>query len=368
MSTNGCVQESYRSYLNSITSIVDEETLETSKEMYAKLETKLQTTAFVRNGIVPLLARKLDYHWSFGQTSQEMTDTRRFVEKLDSNPKLLGFTNGVWDFEARVFRDAMPLDYISISTHNTYVPWNDIDNQIRVDLQSFIDKLFVDSSHRDYLNCSVNKNQFFIMTRAGVNGKSTLVRLLNEALGDYAGEVSVELFTARRPPASNATPELMQIKGKRIVCCSEPNAKDNLNLGTIKWVTGGDRIMARNLLQKIPPFTSKPPSFAYATTFLPSKRPNKTMEPGVVSNPFRSEAMFANSEFNDTYDTLESKKRREYQGTELAEWKIKLTEQIRKNLYMVAAQETKVSFYHLQVGARLLQLLDEFRKNDLPKR
>ncbi|KAJ3025356.1 UNVERIFIED_CONTAM: hypothetical protein HDU68_007223, partial [Siphonaria sp. JEL0065] len=75
----------------------------------------------------------------------------------------------------------------------------------------------------------------------------------------------------------------------------------------------------------------------------------------------------ANSEFNDTYDALESKKRREYQGTELAEMKIKLTEQIRKSLYMVAAQETKVNFYHLQVGARLLQLLDEFRKNDHPK-
>ncbi|KAJ3235399.1 hypothetical protein HDU78_005250 [Chytriomyces hyalinus] len=77
------------------------------------------------------------------------------------------------------------------------------------------------------LNSSNGRNRFYILT----------------------GEVNITLFTQQRPSANCATPELAQIRGKRIVTCSEPNARDSLNLGTIKWLTGGDRVTARNLYE-----------------------------------------------------------------------------------------------------------------------
>ncbi|KAJ3220866.1 hypothetical protein HDU81_011133 [Chytriomyces hyalinus] len=72
-------------------------------------------------------------------------------------------------------------------------------------------------------------------------------------------------------------------------------------------------------------------------------------------------------EFSDSYDTPESVERRRYQGTDVAEMKMRLTEQIRQSLYYVAAMTNKTNGYHLFIGEKLIQLLDEFRKNSKPK-
>ncbi|KAJ3026437.1 UNVERIFIED_CONTAM: hypothetical protein HDU68_005643 [Siphonaria sp. JEL0065] len=42
--------------------------------------------------------------------------------------------------------------------------------------------------------------------------------------------------------------------------------------------------------------------------------------------------------------------------------KMRLTEQIRQSLYYVAAMTNKTNGYHLFIGEKLIQLLDEFRK------
>ena len=43
------------------------------------------------------------------------------LNKLDTNPMLLCFTNGVYDFENDEFRKGLPEDYISLSTNIPYV-------------------------------------------------------------------------------------------------------------------------------------------------------------------------------------------------------------------------------------------------------
>ncbi|KAJ3230663.1 hypothetical protein HDU81_004323 [Chytriomyces hyalinus] len=250
MNENGIIQQEYTRYIDSIT---DTENQQKTIEIYEKLQAKLQTTQFVRTGILPLLARKLDYYWS-SETNGVHT---RFQDKLDTNPKLLGFLNGVWDFEQNIFRPGKPSDFLSMSTNNEYHPFSEFPKPMCDSLFGFLNQIFLKENHREFvlqeisscLDSTPNKNRFFIMTGGGANGKSTLIRLLNLAMGDYAGEVSITLFTHPRPPANCPTPELMQVRGKRVVCCSEPNAKDNLNLGTIKWLTGGDRITARNLFE-----------------------------------------------------------------------------------------------------------------------
>ena len=44
-----------------------------------------------------------------------------FMEKLDTNPYLLCFNNGVMDFKEKEFRDGRPDDYISLSTNINYI-------------------------------------------------------------------------------------------------------------------------------------------------------------------------------------------------------------------------------------------------------
>ncbi|RKO94718.1 hypothetical protein BDK51DRAFT_53003 [Blyttiomyces helicus] len=250
MADDGPIQKPFARYIKSL----PQDKLVIAKPIWGKLRTKLQTTAFVRGGLMPLLGRKFDFYWS-----QRHGDfSLNFQSRLDSNPQLMGFKNGVWDFNKGVFREGKPDDFISMSTNVAYVPYDEHEHKTRSDLEKFIAEIFPRKDHMNYtmqeialsLNGTPAKQTFFIMTGAGANGKSTLIRLLNLALGDYSGEVSITLFTKPRPPANLPAPELIDIKGKRFVSCSEPNARDSLNLGTMKWLSGGDRITAAQKFQK----------------------------------------------------------------------------------------------------------------------
>ena len=251
MSETGVVQRELRRHVAQTLSggrgaVNDDESKELQDNL-SRLTFLLQTTGYVQSGILPPLARKLDIRWR--------KDNVAFEGLLDQNPDLMGFNNGVFDFDQGMFRAGRSDDFISMSTHLDYVPYEDHVEQSRLGLEDFLAKVFVDRKHRRYflkevassLHGTQARQLFFILTGGGANGKSTIVKLMNLALGDYSGEVAVTLFTQDRPPANCPTPELMQIKGKRVITTSEPDDHTPLILGTVKWVTGGDRITARNM-------------------------------------------------------------------------------------------------------------------------
>ncbi len=256
---NGTVNTAYRTYVQKIKAGggLDADDMKKLNKRWGKLRFNLGTTGFIRGGLLPLLARKLDHYWTY-EKSAIPGCVDGFMSKLDDNPRILGCPNGLLDFsQGGAFRVGCPSDFVSMSTHVDYVPYDEIPADIRAGLQDFLQKIFPSEECLMYtlkeiasgLNGTPSKQRFFIMTGAGANGKSTLVRLLNLALGDYAGEVNITLFTHTRPSADRPSPEIIQIKGKRYVACSEPNPGDPLYLGTVKWVTGGDRIVARALHQ-----------------------------------------------------------------------------------------------------------------------
>jgi P4 family phage/plasmid primase-like protien len=264
MSERGSVQRSYRSYVEQVRNDpnLTEETIKSTRDLWAKLEVQLQTTSFVRAGIIPLLARKLEQYWSKiikGAThSLKQGRGATFQSTLDDNPNLMGFVNGVWDFRKRQFRRGNPLDFISMSTNLVYQPYSAFSPELKNELFTALKKIYPKDNHLEYVLCEIasclngttDQQRFFLMTGHGANGKSTLVRLLNLAFGDYAGEVNITLFTKPRPPANVPSPELIAIKGQRFVSSSEPNAREPFNLGTIKWLTGGDRITAAQKFEK----------------------------------------------------------------------------------------------------------------------
>lgn len=97
--------------------------------------------------------------------------------------------------------------------------------------------------------------QDFIVTHNS-NGKSVTMEIIKETFGEYYAPLPHTVLTRKRGGASNATPELANLKGKRLVVMQEPEGDDKLNIGYLKEITGGDVIFARALYKE--PFEFKP--------------------------------------------------------------------------------------------------------------
>ncbi|EKX36251.1 hypothetical protein GUITHDRAFT_145932 [Guillardia theta CCMP2712] len=177
-----------------------------------------------------------------------------FIEKLDTKEHLLGFKNGVYDFEKGVFRKGQPTDYISLSTRYDYIEYNPED-KTQKELERYISQVYADDDVKEYVMnilgmaaCCGKMEQFNIFWGdSGANGKSTFMSLLQKAFGDYAKTLPVALFTQKRAASNAACAEVERLKGARLVTTSEPDEDDVFNVGIVKEYTGNDMITARGL-------------------------------------------------------------------------------------------------------------------------
>ena len=90
---------------------------------------------------------------------------------------------------------------------------------------------------------------FHIMTGSGSNGKSMISNLAATSLGDYACTVPITLFTQKRGSSSAANPEVIRLKGRRMVTMQEPDEEVALNTGIMKLVSSGEKMYARDLFK-----------------------------------------------------------------------------------------------------------------------
>ncbi len=182
----------------------------------------------------------------------------QLLSKLDTNPKLLCFKNGVYDFENDEFRKGLPEDYISLSTNIPYVKIDETKprhNKLIGEINDFMEKLFPDNELREYMwahaaSCLTgdNLNQTFnIYTGVGSNGKSMFVKLMEKSMGDLKGTVPISLITQKRQGIGASSSEVACLKGLRYACMNEPSKGDKINEGILKEITGGDPIQARQL-------------------------------------------------------------------------------------------------------------------------
>jgi P4 family phage/plasmid primase-like protien len=102
---------------------------------------------------------------------------------------------------------------------------------------------------------SVDKNERYVLYNCIVtynsNGKSVLTTsLLSKTFGDYFATLEHTVLTRRRREASNATPELADKKGKRLIIMAEPEDDDKIYASFMKQITGGDYLTARALYKE----------------------------------------------------------------------------------------------------------------------
>ena len=103
-----------------------------------------------------------------------------------------------------------------------------------------------------FLDGSTKDEQFHIWMGSGANGKSLLIELFQDALGDYVALDNT--FLLQRTKSGNATPELFDTKNKRFIVVQETDTKAQIQTGLLKQLTGGDKITARGLYKDIETF------------------------------------------------------------------------------------------------------------------
>jgi hypothetical protein len=155
-----------------------------------------------------------DYHCSTKLDRMVYEGHRREIVKciskilikpdMDANMNLLGFNNGVFELDSRKFRPGKPEDYISITTGYDYVSISPNDPAY-LKTMMFLSELLPDPVVRDkwlelLASClSGNRdvfrpNEFNVMLGSGANGKSTMMRLVKLAFGEYCDMISPGLI------------------------------------------------------------------------------------------------------------------------------------------------------------------------------
>ena len=181
-----------------------------------------------------------------------------FLKQKDMNNYLLGFNNGVFDFNENRFRPGYHEDYMTKGTNYDYIPIDVIKTQYQEEeqeIRTFFDQIYPIKDTNDYmwnvlasLLIGGNMNQdFYMFIGNGSNGKSMVTKLLEYIMGDYFGSLPSSCIIGERVGAGKVSPEVIALKGVRVAIINEPKRNEILNDGIVKEMTGGDKVSGRAL-------------------------------------------------------------------------------------------------------------------------
>ena len=167
--------------------------------------------------------------------------------QLDADPFLFNVSNGTLDLRTGQLRRHDPADLITKVTDGGYRP----EGQSGAWSQ-FLATVLPDSATREYFQRvigqatygDVREHLFPLLTGAGANGKSTAYGAIDNALGDYSTIIDPAMLVGTNRGVGG--PEMMDLRGARLVFGSETDDGRRLNTALMKRLTGGDSITARN--------------------------------------------------------------------------------------------------------------------------
>jgi hypothetical protein len=113
-----------------------------------------------------------------------------FLNELDENPNLLSFKNGVYDLKKCYFRCGYPDDNISLSTDYDYQPLIDVNRDLVLEINQYLDSLL--PNRDDFMNLissclagSLDENKIHLMVGRPVTGIVRLFQFIREVFGGY---------------------------------------------------------------------------------------------------------------------------------------------------------------------------------------
>lgn len=173
-------------------------------------------------------------------------------DEWDQHPYLIACPNGIFDLRDDQFRDGRQEDYVKTICptewlgHDAPAPrW-----------ELFLMEIFNGSREIiSYLHKALGygiagltiEHILIILWGIGRNGKGVLIETLFHVLGPLAGPIQSEMLLEQKNPRSSAapSPDLISLRGKRLVSASETDEGRRLNAAKVKYLVGGDTILAR---------------------------------------------------------------------------------------------------------------------------
>jgi putative DNA primase/helicase len=169
-------------------------------------------------------------------------------DDLDTDPYLLNCGNGILDLRTGQLGPHEPGKLLTKMAGAHYDP-----AAAGPEFAKFLERIQPSEDLRDYLrrllgqalDGTVTAHILPIFCGDGANGKSTLVDAVMTALGDYADAADPDLLRARTFDAHPTG--VADLHGLRLALLHESDAGHRLAEGTVKRLTGGDRLKARRM-------------------------------------------------------------------------------------------------------------------------
>jgi putative DNA primase/helicase len=176
-------------------------------------------------------------------------------DQLDADPWLLNVENGTIDLRTGRREKHDPRDLLTklapvrADRRAKYPLFNKFLKRITGEdagLRTFIQKAV------GYSLTGITTEQvfFFVHGKSGNNGKSTLVNLIRDMLGDYGCHTPTETLLTKQYD-NNIPVDLARLAGARMVTAVEANFNRHLDEAKIKTMTGGEPIVARFMRQNL---------------------------------------------------------------------------------------------------------------------
>jgi putative DNA primase/helicase len=170
------------------------------------------------------------------------------MEELDRDPWLINCQNGTLDLRTGRLKDHDPADRITKIVPQDYAPGTPCPR-----FERFLKEALVDASlikfvkrYSGYTLTGITRERLLaILYGFGKNGKTTLVELLHEVLGDYARNTDVETLLIKK--YQGVGNDVAALKGARFVSAAEVEKGRRLAESKVKQLTGRDTVTARFL-------------------------------------------------------------------------------------------------------------------------
>jgi hypothetical protein len=187
-------------------------------------------------------------------TSRNLMRPAEFYNCLDSNPFLIGFTNGVFDLQACVFhkKGSIPSgSYVSYSTGYEYIgdaTGEPIDEAQRQAMEEVYNEIYMKTFPRDEVRTcveamagallisgsGVTKKLFLLVGPKGDNGKTSFAHLFEVTLGDYFYTLPHQILTDTKQNVEGCNPTLSAARKRKMCVLNEGAAKAHLQNDIVK--------------------------------------------------------------------------------------------------------------------------------------
>jgi P4 family phage/plasmid primase-like protien len=218
----------------------------------------------------PLLQQRDDYLAGLGDFARkcESADKRRAMvsmaaveqrvsieaDQLDGDSWLLNVANGTLDLRTGELRPHARGDLLTRVVPVEHDPGAECPRWLRFLSEIFVgdeDLIgFIQRAVGYSLTGETGEQVFFLCYGTGANGKSRFFEILELLAGEYAMVADFDTFASADAAPGAPRPDLVRLRGARVVTAAEPDRRIQLSESRLKLVTGEDVVVARSLHER----------------------------------------------------------------------------------------------------------------------